>query len=139
MPLVPGVALSMNSAGVVSGTLGSMALARGQANALYTVAPALAAIDAAIAAPPPDGVAGNADAIDALEEQKQAVVDAWNVLWAPLILADTDAICQHLIDNANIRVTVPTIGGGSLQTSTAEGDPTDPPATDKYIFGVIYE
>jgi len=103
MPLIPGTTLTMSTLGVVTGTASSMALARGQANALYTVAPSFAAIDAAIAAEEAKD-SPDADAIAALEDQKLAVVDAWNEMQAPIIIADSAAICAHIL--ANLRITL---------------------------------
>lgn len=110
MPLIPGTTLTMSATGVVTGTANSMALARGQANALRTVAPSFTAIDAKIAAAPPDGVAGNAAAIAKLNAQKQAIVDAWNATQAPLLLADSDAICVHIL--ARLRMTLTSAHSG---------------------------
>lgn len=104
MPLIPGVALSMNSSGVVSGTASSMALVRGQANALRCVQPAFDALDDAMADPdnPLDPAAA--------ATQKQAIVDAWNDTQAPLILADSQAICSHVL--AHLRITLTSAHGG---------------------------
>lgn len=101
MPLMPGTTLTMNAAGVVTGTANSMALVRGQANALRTVAPSFAAID--------DAVADGLDAAKAAEH-KQKIVDAWNATQAPLILADSGAICSHIL--ANLRITLTSAHGG---------------------------
>ena len=96
MALIPGTVLTMNASGVVSGTANSMALARGQANAARTIAPALAAIDAQVAAP------DNPLDANAAVDMKQALVDAWNDTQAPLILDDCAAICAHLAANMEL-------------------------------------
>jgi hypothetical protein len=104
MPLIPGAVLTMNSAGVVSGTDPSMALARGLVHAEHFVAPALVALDAAIAAE--EGAASpDAAAIAALEDQKLAIVAAWNDAQAPYLLADAAAICEHVATNLRMTFT----------------------------------
>lgn len=74
----------------------------------------VAAVDAAVAANPETGAA-----------QRAAVFRALGA-----------AIVAHIADEAVVEVSVTTADGG-LQTSTAEGNPTDPPAATKTVAGTV--
>jgi hypothetical protein len=130
----------MAANGTVTGTANSLALALGQANAARFVVPALAAIDAVIAAAPPDGVAGNADAIAALEDQKQAVVDAWNESQAPWLQDMAAVIITHITTYAEVDVETETFVKTTdeiqrIPSSIVAGEPTDGPLTQKLLEG----
>lgn len=79
MALIPGTALEMAADGSITGTADSMALARAEAYVEHLLQ----------------------DAIDEAQgaEQLQAIVDAFNDKIGPHLLADTQAICEHITAN----------------------------------------
>lgn len=115
----------MAANGTVTGTANSLSLAMGQAHAARFIAPALAAIDAAV-------VAG-LDA-DAGDDQKAAIVAAWNDEQAPWLQDLAEAIISHITTYAEVDVTseltIQSTDGGLQRLPDSPFDETIGPLTN---------
>lgn len=124
--MLAGANPAMAANGTVTGTANSLALALGQAHGARFITPALALIAAEV-------TAGRLDS-DAADEQKAAIVDAWNDLQAPWLQDMADAIISHITTHADIELTISaTSGGAGLQRvpdPADPGEPTDAPEFD---------
>lgn len=129
----------MAANGTVTGTANSLSLALAQAHASRFVTAALAAVDAAIAAEQA-AASPDATAIAAMEDQKVAIVAAWNDEQAPWLQDMAAAIISHITTYAEVSTVITSAGGGGLQRLP---DPPDAlagtlaPSSDVNLEGTI--
>jgi hypothetical protein len=132
MAMLAGADPVMDAAGAVTGTANSLALGLGQAHAARFVAPALTAIDAEVTALRLDS--------DAADDQKAAIVEAWNDQQAPWLQDMAAAIISHITTYAAVTTIIDSALGGGLQRLP---DPPDAlagtlaPSSDVNLEGTI--
>ena len=121
----------MDAAGAVTGTANSLALGLGQAHAARFVVPALALIDAEVTALRLDSDAG--------DDQKAAIVEAWNDQQAPWLQDMAAAIISHITTYAATNTPITTSRGGlqKLPDPPVAGAGTIAPDSDVNLAGTI--
>lgn len=131
MTMLAGANPAMAANGTVTGTANSLALALGQAHGARFITPALTLIAAEV-------TAGRLDS-DAADEQKAAIVDAWNDLQAPWLQDMADVIISHVTTYAVTTTTISTSRSGlqTLPDPPDAGAGTAAPDSDVNLTGTI--